>query len=134
MKNKIALASLALTAFTVSATAYTQLSQATTYLNSPVYTTTSVVCYFQKGNNRLWKWGLQPNNGWFVLNGSWQKTIDTRITYFETPSSADTIRQSCRQSRAYYGYGDYTINGIYAANSSLGSNYPIMARAVVVKP
>jgi hypothetical protein len=132
MKNKIALASFALTAFTVSATAYTQLAQA---LPIPrPNTTTSVVCYFQKGNHRLWKWGLQSNNSWFVLNGSWQKTRDTRITYFATPTSADTIRQSCRQSRAYYGYGNYTINGIYAANSSLGSNYPIYTGAGELRP
>jgi|LakMenE01Jun11ns_1017448.scaffolds.fasta_scaffold9754993_2 hypothetical protein len=132
MKKKIALASFALTAFTVSATAHTQLAQAFPIPNPN--TTTSVVCYFQKGNHRLWKWGLKPNNGWFVLNGSWQKTRDTRITYFATPTSADTIRQSCRQSRAYYGYGNYTINGIYAANSSLGSNYPIYTGAGELRP
>ena len=129
MKNKIALASLALTAFTVSATAYTQLAQAS-------QAKTSVACYFKKGNARTWNWGLQANwwSNWFVLNGSWEKKQDTRITYFKTPTSTGDIRQSCVNARAYYRYSGYTIDGIYAADSRLGSNYPIYSPTGEVRP
>ena len=133
MKNKIALASLALTAFTVSATAYTQLAQA--FPIPTPNTTTSVVCYFQQGNNRLWKWGLNANNVSYVLNGSWAKTQYTRIDYFPTPTTAGTIRESCMLSGRYYFPNQrFTVDGIYAANSSVSYNYPIYTPAGQLRP
>jgi hypothetical protein len=98
-------------------------------------TTTSVVCYFKKGNDKpFWKWGLNADNSWFVLNGAWQKQEHTKIESFATKTNPNSIRDSCKQSKAYYGYGDYEVVGIYAANSRLSYNYPIYTEDGELRP
>ena len=88
-------------------------------------TTTSVACYFTNGSDRTWKWGLNPSSGWYQLNGRW----DTKdgITVFRTNTSRNEIRESCKKSRQYYNLNGYSIDRIYAADSSVGKNYQILS-------
>ncbi|MBK1987656.1 hypothetical protein A0J48_008925 [Sphaerospermopsis aphanizomenoides BCCUSP55] len=90
-------------------------------------TTTYVTCYFSNGNQRTWQWGLNPASNWYVLNGRWDRSHGG-ITRFVTNTSKHEIIESCRKSQQYYNLNGYRIEGIYAANSSAGSNYEIVAR------
>jgi hypothetical protein len=58
-------------------------------------TYTYTTCYFQKGGNKTWQWGLKGDNGWYKLNGKWVKTDDTKITRFETSTNRNDIVGSC---------------------------------------
>jgi len=93
-------------------------------------TDTSVVCYFKLSNGgTTWQWGLRESNDWYQLGGRW---INDNGNYrFETSTSRDEIIESCRRSQRYYNRGELTT--VHAANSSLGSNYPIIANGQEVK-
>jgi hypothetical protein len=97
-------------------------------------TYTYAACYFQKGDNKTWQWGLKGDDGWYKLNGKWVVTADTKITRFETSTNRNDIVGSCLNSQRYYNKGDYSIVGIYAADSSAGYNYPIYANGQEVTP
>lgn len=91
---------------------------------------TSVVCYFQiDRGGTTWQWGLRESNDWYKLDGRW---INDNGNYrFETSTSRDEIIESCRRSQRYYNRGE--IKNVYAANSSAGSNYPIIANGQEVR-
>lgn len=95
-------------------------------------THTSVVCYLKTGNERTWQWGLHGDHSWYKLYGHWYRTEDTGITIFRTASSRDEIVSACINSKAYYNKDHYAIDGIYAADSSIGSNYPIEAAGSII--
>jgi hypothetical protein len=93
---------------------------------------TSVVCDFQKPTGgSTWQWGLNKDNSWFKLGGSWQAEGTYR---FSTEVPRDKIVASCEQSKGYYGHSDKTLVGVFAANSSTGSNYAIYVKGQEVKP
>jgi hypothetical protein len=89
-------------------------------------TYTYTVCYFTKGSERKWEWGLKSDNGWYKLYGTWEKTRDTRIMKFWTKASRTEIQASCMNSQNYYKLRGYTLDKIFAADSARGSNYPIV--------
>ena len=97
-------------------------------------TYTYTACYFEKGDDKTWQWGLNGNNGWYELGGRWVKTNETRIERFETSTNRNDIVGSCINSQKYYAKSDYRISGIYAADKSAGYNYPIYANGQEVTP
>lgn len=96
------------------------------HAGNPTYTHTA--CYFQKGNDlstRTWYWGLKGNNAWYTMNGEWVRTPQTKLMTFEAQTTRNDILSSCANSRRYYDLGGYQVVGVYAADKSTGSNYPI---------
>jgi hypothetical protein len=94
--------------------------------------TTNVVCYFQKDfEDATWQWGLNDDESWFELRGSWE---ERGITKFLTSQSRDEIVRSCQKSQEYYGHGDKRLINVYAANSSVGHNYAIHSNGQEVNP
>lgn len=97
-------------------------------------TYTYVTCYFKKPGDRTWQWGLDSKKNWYKLNGRWEKQPDTGVMRFITNKSRNEIAGSCINSQSYYNRDAYSIDGIYAADSSLGYNYPIYAQGQEVTP
>jgi hypothetical protein len=94
--------------------------------------TTSVVCDFQKPmGGSTWQWGLNQDNSWYKLGGSWKARGSDR---FETPISRNEIIASCTRSQHYYGHSGKKLVGVFAANSSVGRNYVIYANGEEVRP
>ncbi len=87
---------------------------------------TYTACYFRSGNTETWRWGLQPDNNWYEMAGTWENRRHTGTTYFNPSSASSTaIIQSCIASRNYYELTGYELIGVYAADSAAGSNYSI---------
>ena len=82
-------------------------------------------CYFKNGQKRVWKWGLNANNSWFVMPGNWKKNGDTNTWKFYTTRRKSEVELSCRNARRYYNVTG-NIDGIYAAMKSTGKNYQIV--------
>jgi hypothetical protein len=85
------------------------------------------VCYFKNPRGRVWKWGLNSNNSWFVMSGRWEKNRDTDTWKFYTTTRKSHVESSCKDAKRYYGVTG-NIDGIYAAMKSTGNNYEIVYR------
>ena len=97
-------------------------------------TSTSTVCYFQKGNNTVWRWGLNSNFDWFKLNGKWVKNHQTKNYKFETRTPEEQIKKSCEHSQHYYQKRSYKLTAIYASDSRHGKNHPIYVNGKRISP
>ena len=88
---------------------------------------TYTVCYLKKGSTTTWHWGLDKNDNWYQILGSWEtETMNRTQDYiFKTDTYFSEIKQSCENSRDYYGKNDYSITGIYVSDSKYGKNYEI---------
>lgn len=84
-------------------------------------------CYFKNGSRRVWKWGLNSNNSWFVMSGIWKKNADTGTWKFYTTTRKSEVESSCKNAKRYYKVAG-NIDGIYAAMKSTGKNYEIVYR------
>lgn len=87
---------------------------------------TALVCYFQKGSDVTWKWGLTSDSGWFSLPGEWQTTQYTKLQKFFSTASQSAVTTACSNSATYYGLVGYTVMAAFAADMSAGYNYPIV--------
>jgi len=87
---------------------------------------TSLACYFQKGNDITWYWGLTSDSAWYALPGNWQKTTYTKLEKFFSTAAQSDITTACSNSSTYYGLVGYSLLGAFAAQSNVGSNYPIV--------
>jgi hypothetical protein len=87
---------------------------------------TSLACYFQKGDDTKWYWGLTSDSGWYALPGEWKKTEYTKLQKFFSSASQSTITTACSNAATYYGLVGYTLKAAFAADKGAGSNYPIV--------
>ncbi len=88
--------------------------------------TTTLACYLQKGDEVKWQWGLNNDNSWYKLNGSWHKTPYTKLQKFLTDTSESEIIGAAKNAINYYGMDGYNVLAIFAADKSAGYNYPIV--------
>jgi hypothetical protein len=91
-------------------------------------------CYFSKGDSVTWKWGLGKDNEYFAMAGDWHKSPYTELMMFYTDADLADIGNSCIQSKKYYNLKDYECLGVFAAESSLSSNYPIISKGFAISP
>lgn len=97
--------------------------------------TTSVACYFVNASGATaWYWGLNNDNSYFKLNGSWTKTPYTRLTKFVTGTGAGEITAAAEKARSYYNLNGYTLMAAFAADSGSGYNYPLVAGGTELFP
>lgn len=90
-------------------------------------TTTSLACYFRKTNGDVeWQWGLNDDNSYYKLNGSWFTTPYTKLQKFVTSTSLGDIKRAAGAAQTYYKLTDAVLIGIFAADKSAGYNYPIV--------
>jgi hypothetical protein len=82
-------------------------------------------CYFKNGSRRVWKWGLNSDNSWFVMSGRWEKNRDTGTWKFYTTTRKSLVESSCKNAKRYYEVAG-NIDGIYAAMTRAGKNYEIV--------
>jgi len=87
---------------------------------------TSLACYFQKGGDTTWYWGLTGNSAWYQLPGDWKTTPYTKLQKFFSTAGQSDITAACNNSSTYYGLVGYTFIAAFAADKSAGSNYPIV--------
>ena len=93
--------------------------------NKAEETSTYATCYFRNGVSETWHWGLQPNDDWYEMAGTWETRRHLGTSYFSPSTATEAeILQSCRASQAYYEVSGDLI-GVYSANSATGSNYEI---------
>lgn len=88
--------------------------------------TTSLACYFQKGSDITWYWGLNSDKSWYGLPGEWQKTPQTKLEKFFTSTNQAAILAACSNSQTYYGLVGYSLMAAFASQKSAGFNYPII--------
>lgn len=86
----------------------------------------SLACYFQKGSDTKWYWGLTSDSAWYQLPGNWQKTPYTKLEKFFSTASQSDVTSACTNSSTYYGLVGYTFTAAFAAQKSAGYNYPIV--------
>lgn len=87
---------------------------------------TSVACYFQKGSDIKWYWGLTSNSAWYALPGNWKKTEYTKLEKFFTTASQSDITAACTNSATYYGLVGYNLFAAFASQKNAGFSYPIV--------
>jgi len=98
-------------------------------------TTTSLACYFRKTNGDVeWQWGLNDDNSYYKLNGSWLTTPYTKIQKFMASTSFEDIQRAASASQVYYNLTGAALIGIFAADSTAGYNYPIVASGSELYP
>ncbi|MEO5627026.1 MAG: hypothetical protein ABIQ70_13550, partial [Dokdonella sp.] len=88
--------------------------------------TSSLACYFQKGSDTTWYWGLTSDSAWFQMSGNWQKTPYTKLEKFFSSASQSDMTSACSNSSTYYGLVGYTFVAGFAAQKAAGYNYPIV--------
>jgi hypothetical protein len=89
-------------------------------------TTTSLACYFRKSGSETWYWGLDNSDQYYKLNGEWRPTPYTKIQKFFTQTTKSEIVARAERAKTYYNLEGYELVGIFAADSAVGSNYPIV--------
>ncbi|HVJ63364.1 MAG TPA: hypothetical protein VM555_11720 [Tahibacter sp.] len=87
---------------------------------------TSLACYFQKGGDVKWYWGLTSDSQWYALPGDWQKTPHTKLQKFFTTANQGAVTTACANASTYYGLVGYTLQSAFAADKGAGYNYPII--------
>ncbi len=97
-------------------------------------TTTSLVCYFQKGEDVTWQWGLKSDNNWYKVAGRWISTPYTGLTKFFTDAGVDELAAAAENARKYHTLNGYTLRAMCAADSAAGYSYPIVSRWVELYP
>ena len=97
-------------------------------------TTTSLACYIQNGSSITWQWGLNNDNSYYVLNGSWITTPYTGLTKFVTTTSLDQLMAAAANAIRYYQRTGYTVLSLLAADGSAGYNYPIVSGGTQLFP
>lgn len=107
----------------ISVDLLTPTSAASAFAAEPPYA--YPVCYFKNGDKRVWKWGLNSDDSWFIMSGSWKKNGDTNTWKFFTSTPKSHVESSCNNAKKYYNVAG-KIDGIYAAMSSRGRNYDIV--------
>ena len=88
--------------------------------------TTSLACYFRKGDSTTWYWGLTSDSQWYQLPGAWQTTPYTKLEKFFSTANQNDITQACGYSSTYYGLVGYSLLAAFAAQKNAGYNYPII--------
>lgn len=86
----------------------------------------SLACYFQKGNDITWHWGLNSDKSWYSMPGEWKKTTYTKLEKFFATVGQNDITNACSNSQTYYGLVGYSLMAAFAAQKSAGYNYPII--------
>ena len=110
------------------------LAQAVPAVAVPSGTTTSLACYVQKGSDVTWQWGLNSDNSYYVLRGAWVTTPYTGLTKFVTSAGQQEMAAAADNAIAYYKLSGYTLQSMFAADSSAGYNYPIVAGGTELYP
>ncbi len=88
--------------------------------------TTSLACYLRNGTDEKWQWGLNNDNSWYKLNGSWHTTPYTKLTKFLTDTSENEIIGAAKNAIRYYEMAGYEVVAVVAADKKAGYNYPIV--------
>lgn len=93
----------------------------------------NVACYFGTPASSKWKWGLQADNSYYAMGGTWTKTQFTKTMKFFTTTSQSDIEQACSNSAKYYKITD-PLFAAFAATSGTGANYPTVSNSVELWP
>ena len=91
-------------------------------------------CYVQKGSDVTWQWGLNSDNSYYVLRGTWVTTPYTGLTKFVTSASQQEMAAAANNAIAYYKLAGYTLQSMFAADGSAGYNYPIVTGGTELYP
>ncbi len=110
------------------------LSTTASLASLPTGTTTSLACYLQKGASVTWHWGLNSDNSYFVLRGSWITTPYTGLTKFVTDTSVSDLLAAAAKAIEYYKLAGYGVESLFAADGAGGYNYPIVAGGTELYP
>ena len=102
--------------------------------SAPGGTTTSLACYVQKGSDVTWRWGLNADNSWYVLKGTWVRTPFTGLTKFVTNTGVAELTTAADKTMQYYNLSGYTLRAMFAADGLGGYNYPVVAGGVELYP
>ena len=89
-------------------------------------TTTSLACYFSKGDTTTWYWGLNDDNSYYKLNGEWKTTPWTKLKKFFTTTSSSEITARANKASEYNKLSGYSLVAVFAADSGSGYNYPLV--------
>ncbi|MGI2904445.1 hypothetical protein [Tolypothrix sp. VBCCA 56010] len=85
------------------------------------------VCYFNDNGTRVYKWGLNVDDSWFVMRGHWEKNVDTGNKKFVSDTLEKEVRLSCANSQEYYKVAG-NPDGIYAAMDEEDSSHDLVYR------
>jgi len=96
--------------------------------------TSSLRCYFRKGSEMTWGWGVTNNNAWFSMSGTWTKTPITKLQKFFTATHQSEMNTAAENALRYYKLVGYTLVGFVAATSSAGYDYPIVSNGTELYP
>ena len=89
-------------------------------------TSTSLVCYIGTpgSSDRTWHWGLNADDSWFALTGTW---IDGDTTFqLDGNLTIGDLRKASANCIKYYGPKTAKLIHLYASDSSLGQNHKIL--------
>lgn len=94
--------------------------------------TTYLTCYYNDG--KKWHWGLNDSGDYQKISGNWKKTQNTNVYQFHVIESwtKQRVANVCKKTLEQKGINS-KVTGIYAADSSVGSNYEIIYKEPVKK-
>lgn len=96
--------------------------------------TSSLRCYFRKGSETTWGWGVTNNNAWLTMSGTWATTPTTKLEKFFTSMSQSEMNTAAENALRYYKLVGYTLVGFFAATKSTGFDYPIVSNGTELFP
>ncbi len=89
-------------------------------------TTTSLACYLRKDSSVTWQWGLKDDDSWYELSGYWITTPHTKLTKFVTNTDQAELQAAAQKAIDHHRMAGYSVLAMFAADRSLGFNYPIV--------
>ena len=94
-----------------------------------------IACYFAKGSEVKWQWGLNTDSSYYQVSGTWFTTPYTKLQKFNAGSvTQSSLQTACTNAQTYYGLLGYNLFAFFAATSNTGSNYPIISNGVELFP
>jgi hypothetical protein len=96
--------------------------------------TSSLRCYFRKGTETTWGWGVTNGNAWFTMSGTWSKTPYTKLEKFFTAATLADMNTAAENALRYYKLVGYTLVGFFAATQAIGYDYPIVSNGTELYP
>lgn len=95
--------------------------------------TTYVTCYYNDG--KKWEWGLNDEGKYQQIAGTWKKNPHTGVYQFDVLKdwSKNRLAGVCKRTLDQKGINS-KVTGIFAADSSIGSNYEIIYKEPESKP
>lgn len=96
--------------------------------------TTNLACYLRKGDDVTWYWGLNNDDSYYQVNGFWITTPHTKLQKFVTQAGQDDLLAAAANALRYNKLDGYSVVGVFAADKSVGYNYPIISGESTLYP